>query len=141
MKVKIKKLRKDAIIPSYFHDSDAGADLCSCDDYVLKPGERALIKTGLSIALPLGYEAQIRPKSGLALKHGLSIVNTPGTIDAGYRGEIGVIIINHGAESFKIEKGNKIAQMVINEIKQAEFEEVDDLDETNRGKGGFGSTG
>ena len=77
----------------------------------------------------------------MALKHGLSIVNTPGTIDAGYRGEIGVIIINHGAESFKIEKGNKIAQMVINEIKQAEFEEVDDLDETNRGKGGFGSTG
>jgi len=141
MKVRIKKLREDAIIPSYAHEDDAGVDLHSCEEHILNPGERVLVKTGLSVSIPRNFEAQIRPRSGLALKHGISIVNTPGTIDSGYRGEIGIIVINHGKDVFKIEKGKKIAQMVFKEIEQVEFEEVDELDSSNRGEGGFGSTG
>ncbi len=116
-------------------------DIFSAIDHILKPGERKLIPTGIKFAIPLGYEAQIRPKSGLALKHGLSIVNTPGTLDAGYRGELGVILINHGNETFSIEKNTKIAQMVITKVEQANVVEVSELDETTRGDGGFGSTG
>lgn len=141
VKVKITKIKENAIVPKYAHEGDAGVDLYSTEDYVLKPGERVLVSTGIKIALPIGHEAQIRPKSGLALKHGISVVNTPGTVDAGYRGEVGVITINLGQEEFKIEKGKKIAQMVINQIEEAEFEEVDELDETSRNEGGFGSTG
>jgi len=141
LKVKIKKIKDNAIIPKYAHHGDAGVDLYSTEDYVLKPGERTLVSTGIQIAVPKGHEAQVRPKSGLALKHGISVCNTPGTVDAGYRGEVGVIVINLGNEDFKIEKGKKVAQMVFNQIEEAEFEEVEDLDDTTRGDGGFGSTG
>jgi dUTP pyrophosphatase len=138
--VKIQKIKDNAVVPSYAHKGDAGVDLYSTEDYVLRPGNKILVSTGIKIALPIGYEAQVRPKSGLALKHGLSIVNTPGTIDAGYRGEVGVIVINHGQDEYKIEKGNKIAQMVFNKIEEVNFEESGDLDDTSRGEGGFGST-
>lgn len=116
-------------------------DLYSAVDSILEPGERKLIPTGIKISLPKGYEAQVRPKSGLALQYGISIVNTPGTVDACYRGEIGVILINHGAEPFVVKKNSKIAQLVIARVEQAAFVEVDSLDETSRGEGGFGSTG
>jgi dUTP pyrophosphatase len=116
-------------------------DIYSAIDCVLKPLERKLIPTGIRIAVPKGYEAQVRPKSGLALKYGISVVNTPGTIDAGYRGEIGVILINFGNEDFVVQKNTKIAQIVINKVEHANLIEVDTLDETTRATGGFGSTG
>jgi len=141
LKVKIKRIKDNAVIPSYAHAGDSGVDLYSAEDYLLKPNERILVSTGIKIAVPKGYEAQVRPKSGLALNHGLSIVNTPGTIDSGYRGEVGVIAVNLGKEDIKIEKGKKIAQMVFNKVEEAEFEEVDELENTKRGAGGFGSTG
>ena len=141
LKIKIKKIKENAIVPKYAHHGDAGVDLYSTEDYIIKPGERVLVSTGIAIAIPKGHEAQVRPKSGLALKHGISIVNTPGTVDCEYRGEIGVIAINLGNEDFKIEKENKIAQMVFNKIEKADFEEVKELDDTTRGDGGFGSTG
>jgi len=141
LRIKIKKIKESAILPHYAHEGDAGVDLYSTEDYVLKPGQRILVSTGLSMAIPKGYEAQIRPKSGLALKHGITTCNNPGTIDSGYRGEIRVIVINHGAEEFKIEKGTKIAQMIFNKVEEAEFEEVEELDNTKRGEEGFGSTG
>jgi dUTP pyrophosphatase len=140
IKVKIKKIKENAIVPKYAHEGDAGVDLYSTEEHLLKAGERVLVSTGIKIAVPEGYEAQIRPKSGLAINHGISVCNTPGTVDAGYRGEVGVIAINHGNEDFKIEKGKKIAQMIINKIEAAEFEEVEELDDTTRGEGGFGST-
>lgn len=139
--VKIKKIHEDAVIPSYAREGDAGVDLYSVINYDLFPGERYLIPTGIKVAIPKGYEAQIRPRSGLAFKHGLTVVNTPGTIDSGYRGEIGVLVINHGKEKFQIEKGSRIAQMIFNKIEDAVFEETDELDETERGSGGFGHTG
>lgn len=108
---------------------------------LIQPGGRALISTGLQIALPVGYEAQIRPRSGLALKNGISVVNSPGTIDSDYRGDIGIILINHGFEPFMVKQGDRIAQMVIVKHEQAEFVEVKELDETSRGDGGFGHTG
>ena len=141
VKVKIKKSKENATIPAYAKPGDAGVDLTATTEHVLKPGERTLISTGISIALPDGYEAQIRPRSGLALKHGISIVNSPGTIDSGYRGDIGIILINHGNEDFVIDKGMRIAQMVIHSVEQAIFDEVDTLDESERGAGGFGHTG
>ncbi|MBW2989191.1 dUTP diphosphatase [Candidatus Woesearchaeota archaeon] len=141
IKVKIEKIKDNAIIPQYAHKGDAGLDLYSTEDYVVNPGERVLVSTGIRIAIPAGYEAQVRPKSGLALKQGISICNTPGTVDSGYRGEIGCIVINHGNEEFRVEKQKKIAQMVFNKVEEAEFEEVDGLDDTSRGEGGFGSTG
>ena len=139
--IEVQKIKDNAIIPKYAHEGDAGVDLYSTEEYLLKPGERVLVSTGIKVAIPKGYEAQIRPKSGLALKHGISVVNTPGTIDSGYRGEVGVIAVNLGKEEYKIEKGKKVAQMVINKVEEAEFEEVDELDETSRNDGGFGSTG
>ena len=141
VKIKIEKIKDNAIIPKYAHEGDAGVDLYSTEDYLLKPGERILVSTGIKIAIPKGYEAQVRPKSGLAIKNGLSIVNTPGTIDSPYRGEVQIIAINLGKENLKIEKQTKGAQMVINKIEEAECEEVDELDSTTRGEGGFGSTG
>lgn len=108
---------------------------------IINPGGRALIPTGLKIALPAGYEAQVRPRSGLALKHGITVLNTPGTIDSDYRGDVGVILINHGSEPFVVEQGDRIAQLVINEIIQGVFVEVNVLTETERGAGGFGHTG
>jgi dUTP pyrophosphatase len=129
-------------LPAYQTAQAAGADLTAAvtEDVTLAPGERRLIPTGIAIGLPEGYEAQIRPRSGLALKHGISLVNTPGTIDADYRGEIGVILINHGQEPFIIRRGERIAQMVVAPVVQAAFIEAD-LTDTARGAGGFGSTG
>src|SRR3989338_3904334 len=139
--VKIQRIKDNAAIPKYAHPGDAGVDLFSTEEYLLKPGQRVLVSTGIKIAVPDGYEAQVRPRSGLALKYGIRVCNTPGTVDSGYRGEVGCIVINLGNEDFKIEKGSKIAQMVFNKIEHAEFEEVTELDATKRGEGGFGSTG
>lgn len=145
MKVKIKKLKNGAKIPEYAHDGDAGMDIFSCQEeevIFLKPGERKLISTGLAFEIPYGTELQIRPRSGLALKKGISIVNSPGTLDCGYRGELGIILINHGNEDFEIRKGDKIAQAVLNKVEYAEIEIVDgDLEGSERGGGGFGSSG
>ncbi|OGG54878.1 MAG: deoxyuridine 5'-triphosphate nucleotidohydrolase [Candidatus Handelsmanbacteria bacterium RIFCSPLOWO2_12_FULL_64_10] len=141
MQVKVQKLRPHAIVPDYAHPGDAGVDLFAAEDHILKPGERALAPTGIAVAIPDGYEGQVRPKSGLALKQGLSIVNTPGTVDAGYRGEVGVILINLGQETVSIRRGQKIAQMVFTKVERARLEIVEKLDETPRGSGGFGSTG
>lgn len=132
-------------LPKYETPDAAGCDLIAAipagQAVVLQPGERALVPCGIAIALPSGYEAQIRPRSGLALRHGISLVNAPGTIDADYRGEIGCIVINLGASAFTVERGLRIAQMVIAPVTRAAWVEVADLDETTRGAGGFGSTG
>ena len=141
MKVLVKRVEKDAKIPRYAHEGDAGVDLYANKEVLIEKGEIALVPTGIKIALPKGFEAQVRPKSGLALKNGITVLNTPGTIDEGYRGEICVIVVNHGKQAFKVEKGNKIAQMVFNKVEKAEFEEVEELDDTTRGENGFGSTG
>ncbi len=141
----IKRLdnNQDLPLPSYQSDSSSGLDIRAAvhNAITLKPGEIKLIPTGLSISLPKGYEAQIRPRSGLALRHGLGLVNSPGTIDAVYRGEIGVIAINWGKKSFTIMRGDRIAQVVINKVSRVRLEEVDELDPTKRGKGGFGHSG
>lgn len=130
-------------LPKYETTASAGMDLRAnlSESFVLKPFERILVKTGLFIELPVGYEAQVRPRSGLALKKGITVLNTPGTIDADYRGEIGVILINLSNEDFVIENGERIAQLVIAKYEQAELIEVNELSETQRGAGGFGSTG
>ena len=145
IKVKIKKLESsyDLPLPSYGTDQSAGMDLYSAveSQTSLKPGEIKIIPCGIAINLPKGFEAQIRPRSGLAAKHGITVLNTPGTIDSDYRGEIKVILINHGREDFIIERTMRIAQMVIAKHEVAEFEEVDSLEETIRGDKGFGSTG
>ncbi|OUL17432.1 deoxyuridine 5'-triphosphate nucleotidohydrolase [Nostoc sp. T09] len=141
MKLKILKLNESAIIPQYEHPNDSGLDLISVDELEIPPGESRLVCTGISIDLPQGTEAQIRPRSGLALNHQITVLNTPGTVDEGYRGEIGVILINHSKNLFKVKKGMKIAQMVITPVIHVEVEEVDKLSHTSRGTGGFGSTG
>ena len=141
VKFKVKKIKENAVIPKYAHHGDAGMDLFSTERYSVKPGERVLVSTGLSVQFPIGFELQVRPRSGLAIKNGISLVNSPGTIDAGYRGEIGVIVINHGKEEFLINAGDKIAQAVLNKIELAEIEEVSELEEAERGENGFGSTG
>jgi len=142
MKIKIVN-KSDNPLPGYSTDHSAGMDLRAylSEQKTLKPLERALIPTGLYIELPVGYEAQVRPRSGLALKKGLSVLNTPGTIDADYRGEIGVILINLSNEEVTIESGERICQMVIAKHEQAELIQVEVLNETERGSGGFGSTG
>lgn len=134
---------KDLPLPSYATTLAAGADLSAAldADITLAPLERQLVPTGIAIALPAGYEAQIRPRSGLALKHGITLVNTPGTIDADYRGEIKVILVNLGSEPVVISRGMRIAQMVVAPVSQAAFQVVESLDDTARGDGGFGSTG
>ena len=142
MKIQIINKSKHSL-PQYGTPLSAGLDLRANLDapIVMKPLERVLVPTGLSIALPAGYEAQVRPRSGLALKKGITVLNSPGTIDADYRGEIRVILVNLSAEEFIVEDGERIAQMVIARHEQAEWEEVDVLDETERGAGGFGHTG
>ena len=138
----VTKLVSDAVIPTYAKPGDAGADLYSISELVLAPGERALVKTGIAIALPNGYVGLVHPRSGLGLKNGISVVNTPGTIDAGYRGEIGVVLINHDLiESFQVKKGDRIAQLVIQKVENAQFKVVDQLPESERSTGGYGSTG
>lgn len=141
MTVKFRKSSPDAVLPSYAHPGDAGMDVRSVDELVIPPGGRALVHTGLVMMLPAGYEAQVRPRSGLALKNGVTVLNTPGTIDEGYRGEVGVILANFGADPFKVEKGAKIAQIVVAPCTRAEIIETAEVDETLRGAGGFGSTG
>lgn len=139
----ICKAEDKEFLPVYSSAEAAGADLRACvqEDVVIKPGQRYLVPTGLSIQLPVGYEAQIRPRSGLAIKHGISLVNTPGTIDSDYRGEVKIIMINHGSEDFVIHRGDRIAQLVIAPVTHGMFAMSDSLDATDRGAGGFGSTG
>ncbi|MFQ5952135.1 MAG: dUTP diphosphatase [Candidatus Omnitrophota bacterium] len=141
--IKRKESAKDLPIPSYATSGSSAVDLYAdvSEDVILSPGDIKLISCGIYIALPEGYEAQIRPRSGLALKHGISLVNTPGTIDSDYRGLINLITINLGKEDFEIKRGFKIAQMVVKEVTRAEFMEVEELDETARAHGGFGHTG
>jgi len=142
MKLRIRKLHEDAIMPKYAHgpDEDAGMDLCSVADALLEPNVPQAVPTGLSIELPPGFEAQIRPRSGLAFKHAISVPNSPGTIDPGYRGEVKVILINLGRAPYQVHKGDRIAQMVIARYEAVEIEEGE-LSDTTRGAGGFGSSG
>jgi len=142
LEILVTKLDNDAVIPTYAKPGDAGADLYAISELVLAPGERALVKTGIAIALPNGYVGLVHPRSGLGLKNGISVVNTPGTIDAGYRGEIGVVLINHDLhESFQVKKGDRIAQLVIQKVENAQFKVVNQLPESERATGGYGSTG
>lgn len=143
MKVEIMRLEHgaDLPLPSYATAGAAGLDLRSAEALTLKPNARALVATGIAIALPENYEAQVRPRSGLAVKHGVTVLNAPGTIDCDYRGEIKVPLINHGTEDFVIARGDRIAQMIIAPVIQVQLHEVATLDETTRGVGGFGSSG
>ena len=142
-KILIKRLSKEVPLPKYETSGSSGMDLAANinANIDINPGKTAIIPTGLALSIPKGFEVQIRPRSGLAANQKISVLNTPGTIDADYRGEIKVILINLGQETFKVEKGLRIAQMVVCPIVQAQLKEVDDLNETERGKGGFGSTG
>jgi dUTP pyrophosphatase len=135
------QLMEKAVAPQYQSAGAAGMDLCSTESFELKPLERHSVSTGIKISLPEGYEAQVRPRSGLALKHGISMVNSPGTIDSDYRGEIRVILINLGQEVVKFEGGDRVAQLVIAPVTRAEWQIVESLDETDRGTRGFGSSG
>ena len=128
-------------LPSYATTGAAGMDVVAAEDLDLAPGERHAVATGFRVAIPDGYEIQVRPRSGLAFKHGISVPNTPGTIDSDYRGELKILLINHGPESFAIRRGDRIAQLVPAAVTLANFDEVAELDDTNRGAGGFGSTG
>lgn len=141
MKLSILKSDPSAQLPTYAHPGDAGMDVRSIEELTIPPGGRALVHTGLVFQLPPDAEAQVRPRSGLALKHGVTVLNAPGTIDAGYRGEVGVILVNLGQDPFTVEKGMKIAQIVVAPVAQAEIVEVFETDATERGAGGFGSTG
>ena len=141
MKLSIRRIDPAAQMPTYAHPGDAGMDVRSIEELTLEPGARALVHTGLVFQLPPDAEAQVRPRSGLALKHGVTVLNSPGTIDSGYRGEVGVVLVNLGQAPFKVEKGMKIAQVVVSRVEQAEIVEVRETDETDRGSGGFGSTG
>ena len=139
--LKVKRLSAAATLPSYARPGDAGLDLYAAVSAQLAPGERKLIGTGISVELPPNTEGNVRPRSGLALKHGISVLNSPGTIDSGYRGEVGVILINHGQARFDIEPGMKIAQLVVAPCLSVDVEETRDLADSARGQGGFGSTG
>jgi len=141
--VRIKRLPhgEGLALPAYATPGAAGMDVLAAEDVTLAPGARHAVATGLAVAIPEGYEIQVRPRSGLALKHGISVPNTPGTIDSDYRGELKVIMINHGAEPFAIARGDRIAQLVLAPVTQAAWDEVAELDDTARGAGGFGSTG
>jgi dUTP pyrophosphatase len=142
VEVLITRLDPELPLPRYAKGGDAGADIVSRIDITLAPGERALVPTGIAIALPDGYVALVHPRSGLAIKHGVTMVNAPGTVDAGYRGELQVILINHDkSESVSFKRGDRIAQLVIQKVERAEFVEVRDLPGSGRGVGGFGSTG
>ena len=141
-KILIKRLDPTVPLPSYAKAGDAGADLATRIDFTINPGERMLVPTGISIALPNGYVALVHPRSGLAIKHGISMVNTPGTVDAGSRGELQVILINHDlTQPVSFKKGDRIAQLVIQKVERADFVEVSDLPGSDRSSGGFGSTG
>lgn len=140
--VSITRLDRGVPLPGYAHPGDAGADLVSTIDVLIAPGERVLVPTGIAIALPDGFAAFVHPRSGLALRHGLSIVNTPGTVDAGYRGEIKVLLVNHDAtHAVNVNRGDRIAQLVVQRVERVDFVEVDALTDSARGAGGYGSTG
>ena len=140
--VSVVRLDPELPLPAYAHPGDAGADLLTTVDVILAPGERAMVPTGVALALPDGFVALVHPRSGLAARHGLSIVNTPGTIDAGYRGEIKVMLINHDpAAPIELRRGDRIAQLVVQRFERARFVEVDELPDSVRGDGGYGSTG
>ncbi|RCW51554.1 MULTISPECIES: dUTP diphosphatase [unclassified Halanaerobium] len=142
MKIKVQKVNKDVKLPKYQHKGeDCGLDLHSAESTVISPGEYKIVKTGIKIAVPPGYGAFIYPRSGLALKHGITVLNADGVIDPGYRGEIGIILINHGKKDFKINFNDRIAQLIIHHTFDIDWEEVDNLSSTNRGRGGFGHTG
>ncbi|MDP3968317.1 MAG: dUTP diphosphatase [Nocardioides sp.] len=142
VEILLRRLDPELPVPSYAHPGDAGADLRTTVDVTLGPGERALVPTGIGIALPEGYVALVHPRSGLAVRHGLSIVNTPGTVDAGYRGEVQVLLVNTDAhQPVTLRRGDRIAQLVVQRVEQAVFVEVDDLPTSVRGAGGYGSTG
>jgi dUTP pyrophosphatase len=142
LEVLVSRLDPDLPLPAYAHPGDAGADLLTAVDLTLAPGERALVPTGIAVALPDGYVALVHPRSGLAARHGLSIVNSPGTVDAGYRGEIKVMLINHDPrEPIELRRGDRVAQLVIQRVERARFTEVGELPESVRGAGGYGSTG
>lgn len=142
VQVLITRLDPEVPLPRYAKGGDAGADIVSRMDITLAPGERALVPTGIAIALPDGYVALVHPRSGLAIKHGVTMVNSPGTVDAGYRGELQIILINHDkSEAVSFKRGDRIAQLVIQKVERAEFVEVEDLPGSGRGSGGFGSTG
>ena len=141
IEVKAKKLYADARLPEYAHIGDSGADLFSYGAHIIEPGKQALVSTGICIAIPYGYEGQIRPRSGLAKNYMISVTNTPGTIDSGYRGEMSILLINHGEKSYEVKKGDKIAQIIFVKVEKAKLKVVDTLDETLRGEGGFGHTG
>ncbi len=144
-KIRIKRLENnpDLPLPKYETSGSAGMDLTAANDdpIIIGPGEIKLVKTGIAIALEQGFEAQIRPRSGLALKNGISVLNTPGTIDSDYRGEVGIILVNHSKQDFKVTRGMRIAQMIIAPYVQAQIVQLEILDDTKRGEGGFGSTG
>lgn len=141
--VRVKRLEhgEGLALPAYCTDGAAGMDVLSAEDVTIEPGQRHAVATGLSVAIPAGYEIQVRPRSGLAFKHGITVPNTPGTIDSDYRGELKVLLINHGDASFAIARGDRVAQLVLAPVTQASWHEVDRLDDTERGSGGFGSTG
>lgn len=139
--VRVKRLHPDAVIPKAARRGDVAFDLYSVIDYKLEPGERYAVPTGIAVEIPQGYEGQVRPRSGLAMRDGITVLNTPGTIDSGYRGEVKTIIMNHGTTPFKITKGMRISQLAIRPVPDVQFIEVDELSDTERGEGGFGSTG
>jgi dUTP pyrophosphatase len=142
VQVLLRRLHDDLPAPSYAHPGDAGADLVAASDVELAPGERAVVPTGVAIALPAGYAAFVHPRSGLAAKHGLALVNAPGTIDAGYRGEIKVIVVNlDPRETIRLKRGDRVAQLVVQRVENAAFVEVEELPDSVRAEGGFGSTG
>jgi dUTP pyrophosphatase len=142
LEIQVQRLDPDLPLPAYAHPGDAGADLLTTVDVTLAPGERAMVPTGIAIALPEGYVALVHPRSGLAARHGLSIVNSPGTVDAGYRGEIKVMLINHDPVApIELRRGDRIAQLVVQRVERALFTEVGDLPDSVRGDGGYGSTG
>jgi dUTP pyrophosphatase len=143
VKVAVKRLPhgEGLDLPAYATSGAAGMDVVSAEDTVLAPGARYPVATGLALAIPQGFEIQVRPRSGLALKHGITVPNTPGTIDSDYRGELKVILINHGTQDFAIARGDRVAQLVLAPVVQAAWDEVSELDATDRGEGGFGSTG
>jgi dUTP pyrophosphatase len=142
VKIKVERVDKDLELPAYEHiGEDVGMDLKSRESTVLESGEYKIVKTGIKIAIPEGYAGYVNPRSGLAYKKGITVLNSDGVIDPGYRGEVGVILINHSDEDFQIERGDRIAQLIVEKYEVVEWEEVDDLDETVRGAGGFGHTG
>lgn len=142
LSIEVVRLDPDLPLPAYAHPGDAGADLLTTIDVILAPGERALVPTGIAVALPAGYVALVHPRSGLAARHGLSIVNAPGTVDAGYRGEVKVMLINHDPRApIELRRGDRIAQLVVQRVERARFVEVRELPDSVRGAGGYGSTG